>query len=618
MLRCLFTNLCSDLFCRSSPYGKWIGRRNLTRAGFFYSTQATKMDLMSAADKRYQRAICALNHLQSNLQNLAIKDDLHKNKIQSTLKYVERVGLTLDDIDKLSVIHVSGTKGKGSTCAMSESILRHHGYKTGFFSSPHLVEVRERIQINGQPISRDMFSSYFWEVHDRLTQTASLHNNEMPFYFAFLTIMAFHVFIKENVDVAIMEVGIGGEYDTTNVIRKPIVCGVTSLGLDHISVLGDTIEKIAWQKGGIFKAGVPAVTVPQEPSALHVLLDRSEEIRVCSLYLTPEFKGHRIKSEDPNFKLGLMGRVQEKNAALALQLCNIWLAHRNKEKTYHEMAKPLPHVEIKDIPVLDAYPVDAESKKGLQTCSWRGRNQILTKPEVTYYIDGAHTKESLEQCIHWFQEVASSEARHITGKVVKILLFNMTGDRDISARLTQLKSILSNYTLSSNKSQSCAFDHVVFSPNSLYKDISTPDLTKTSVTQENQLNRCCYMKEIWDERPTKLHHQTSANSQQQLQFIEDLGQLPVVPVELETLDTAPNSQETQNSDNIPSSVITCLSEALQWTTQGRDPALPRRQATLIIPGYLQKASHIQILVTGSIHLVGGVLKLIESVNSPAS
>lgn len=78
----------------------------------------------------------------------------------------------------------------------------------------------------------------------------------MPFYFAFLTIMAFHIFVKENVDVAIMEVGIGGEYDTTNVVRKPVVCGVTSLGLDHVSVLGDTIEKIAWQKGGIFKVSM--------------------------------------------------------------------------------------------------------------------------------------------------------------------------------------------------------------------------------------------------------------------------------------------------------------------------------------------------------------------------
>lgn len=127
------------------------------------------------------------------------------------------------------------------------------------------------------------------------------------------------------------------------------------------------------------------------------------------------------------------------------------------------------------------------------------------------------------------------------------------------------------------------------------------------------------MKEIWDQKPTR--HQTSVNGQQQqqqLQFIEDLGQLPVVPVELEALDTGPSSQETENLDVIPSSVIACLSEALHWITQGRDLALPRRQATPLIPVYLQNANHIQILVTGSIHLVGGVLKLIEPMNSPAS
>lgn len=109
-------------------------------------------------------------------------------------------------------------QGKGSTCSFCESILRQHGLKTGFYSSPHLVQVRERIRINGDPISRELFAKYFWEVYDLLIKQKE-NDNDMPAYFKFLTVMAFYVFLKENVDAAIIEVGIGGLYDCTNVLR---------------------------------------------------------------------------------------------------------------------------------------------------------------------------------------------------------------------------------------------------------------------------------------------------------------------------------------------------------------------------------------------------------------
>lgn len=143
--------------------------------------------------------------------------------------------------EKLSVIHVSGTKGKGSTCAYCESILQNYGMKTGFFSSPHLVSVRERIRVDGQPISRKQFARCFWDVHQKLggvqvswlswidwnCSIAKLYYfqkekntaKEMPPYFMFLTIMALKIFLEEQVDVAILEVGIGGEYDYTNILR---------------------------------------------------------------------------------------------------------------------------------------------------------------------------------------------------------------------------------------------------------------------------------------------------------------------------------------------------------------------------------------------------------------
>jgi len=168
--------------------------------------------------------------------------------------FTERAGVKMEDLDKLSIIHISGTKGKGSTCAFCESILRHKGLKTGFYSSPHLMEVRERIRINGKPLPKEKFAKYFFDCWDNLCNNGDGQGKaDMPAYFRFLTLMSFHVFLQEKVDVAVIEVGIGGAYDSTNIIRKPVVCGVTSLGMDHVITLGGTLESIAWQKAGIFK-----------------------------------------------------------------------------------------------------------------------------------------------------------------------------------------------------------------------------------------------------------------------------------------------------------------------------------------------------------------------------
>lgn len=167
----------------------------------------------------YKNAISCLNKLQSNASS--IKESVVSGttgqdvKFKDTITYLERSGLTLNDLDRLSVIHVSGTKGKGTTCALTETLLRSYGVKTGFFSSPHLISVTERIRINGVPISEKMFTKYFWKVWNNLENG----KNEMPAYFKFLTILCFHIFLEENVEAAILEVGIGGEYDSTNIVR---------------------------------------------------------------------------------------------------------------------------------------------------------------------------------------------------------------------------------------------------------------------------------------------------------------------------------------------------------------------------------------------------------------
>nr|POE69517.1 folylpolyglutamate synthase [Quercus suber] len=178
-------------------------------------------------------------------------------KLERMSEYLKILGLE-EEIDGLKIIHVAGTKGKGSTCTFSEAILRECGFRTGLFTSPHLIDVRERFRIDGLEISEDKFLLYFWDCWNRLKEKVTEHLPMAPL-FQFLTLLAFKIFISEKVDVAIIEVGLGGTNDSTNVIEKPVACGITSLGLDHTEILGDTLGKIASHKAGIFKFSFTSV-----------------------------------------------------------------------------------------------------------------------------------------------------------------------------------------------------------------------------------------------------------------------------------------------------------------------------------------------------------------------
>jgi folylpolyglutamate synthase len=173
---------------------------------------------------------------------------------------------------------------QGSTCAITESILRAHGYKTGFYSSPHLVSATERIRLDGRPISQQAFAKYFWKVYTALLAKRE-SDDDMPAYFKFLTLMAFHVFIEEKVDCAIVEVGIGGAFDCTNVLRTTKTVGITSLGLEHTNILGDTLEEIAWQKAGIIKPGSRVFTMAHPEVCSRVIKQQCQDKNVSKSHL---------------------------------------------------------------------------------------------------------------------------------------------------------------------------------------------------------------------------------------------------------------------------------------------------------------------------------------------
>ncbi|NWR83601.1 FOLC protein, partial [Furnarius figulus] len=463
-------------------------------------------------------------------------------------------------------------------------------------SSPHLVQVRERIRINGQPISKDLFNKYFWLVYNRLEETKDLVHTSMPAYFRFLTIMAFHVFLQEKVDLAVVEVGIGGAYDCTNIIRAPVVCGVSALGIDHTSILGDTMEKIAWQKGGIFKPGVPAFTVSQPERPLEVLRERAQE-RKCPLYLCPELD--EFEEGCQALELGLAGAHQRSNAALALQLARTWL-QRHGCQGLGELKEvpPSPELAGRSVPLAPAFrPTDAMIQ-GLRDTEWLGRTQVLCHGPVTWYLDGAHTTSSIQACVRWFRQAALNQDKLHDGSEVRVLLFNATGDRDTAALLKLLLP--------------CHFDYAVFCPN--FTEVSVPnnaDQQNFNVTLENALTRCLENQRTW----TRLLEEKGGQDPWLPAPLRVGGLLQPTPARGSLLLVPPAPRPL----NSPALVFPCLAQALRWVAQGRDPhlAAPAASGAHTHPAassgavLLREATAVRVLVTGSLHLVGGALRLLD-------
>jgi dihydrofolate synthase / folylpolyglutamate synthase len=219
-------------------------------------------------------------------------------------------------------VHVAGTNGKGSTSAMIEAGLRAAGIRTGLYISPHLVEPTERIQILGQAVSQEQFAGAFVQVHETAERMLASGELDMhPTYFETVTAMAFVLFAEARLDTVVLEVGLGGRLDATNVVT-PALCVITPIDYDHQIFLGDTIQQIAGEKAGILKPGVPAVFAEQRPEAEAVLGAKAEAPYILSrdwliTDVTIDARGSRFKLKGVEIVCPLAGEHQVENARVA-------------------------------------------------------------------------------------------------------------------------------------------------------------------------------------------------------------------------------------------------------------------------------------------------------------
>lgn len=278
--------------------------------------------------------------------------------LENTLRLAELVG---NPHGKLRFIHVAGTNGKGSTCAMLESIYRAAGLRVGLFTSPHLISFRERIQVNRELISEEDVVRLVEELRTISPPTRGEADGDRrdagPTFFEFVTVMALRYFAEQQCDLVIWETGLGGRLDATNIVT-PLASVITNIGFDHQQWLGDTLEKIAAEKAGIIKPGIPILTATQEPEALRVI-EETARARHSPFTLVSGDSGLDVA------ELPLPGDYQRLNAALAAA-------------TVRALRAQIPVSEEQIL-------------RGLGRVDWPGRMQVLTPgPGRKILLDGAH------------------------------------------------------------------------------------------------------------------------------------------------------------------------------------------------------------------------------------
>ncbi|MBL4697632.1 MAG: bifunctional folylpolyglutamate synthase/dihydrofolate synthase [Phycisphaerales bacterium] len=381
----------------------------------------------SGKEKRAQRGErgafvnhqAAIDFLDSRVNVERVRPD----KVERVVWKLDRMRALLEKLgnphESLKIVHIAGSKGKGSVCNMLECSLEACGYTTGIFTSPHLIDVRERVRISGMPIDEQMFDRTLEQCRDAANTIEDEHGKAT--YFELLTALSLMAFATQAVDLVVLETGIGGRLDCTNVIT-PIVCGLTSIQLEHTLILGDTLEKIAAEKAGIMKTQTVTISLAQHEDVNAVFQKQAQAVGSELKFLGSEIEYTRrfqsgvargpharvcVGKEDEGFEhisVPLLGMHQADNCALALAIILELRSHRF---------------------VLPERLISA----GLEQINRSGRiEQIFDQPRI--YIDGAHTPESV-------RETLKAVGAHIKYDSL-VVIFGCASDKDVAGMLREL------------------------------------------------------------------------------------------------------------------------------------------------------------------------------------
>lgn len=291
--------------------------------------------------------------------------------------------------EKIKTIHIAGTSGKGSTTLITSTILKSQGFKVGMFTSPHLIDIRERIQINSKLVTVKKFIRYLNEIIPIIEKT-SKSIWQKPMFFEILTILAFYIFEKEQVDYSVIETGLGGLYDCTNTItNQSKVSVITKLGFDHTEILGNSIQEIAFQKAGIILPNSVVFSTEQEISATRIIQHISQknnadlEIikQISNEDITIDENRTTFKYNGKSVKIGLVGTHQANNSALAINACK-YILNRDQHP-----------IKIK--------PFFTSIRK----IKFRGRFEIIKKGKTRIILDGAHNPQKMKSLIDTLKAV---------------------------------------------------------------------------------------------------------------------------------------------------------------------------------------------------------------------
>ena len=320
-----------------------------------------------------------------------------KNPLEHTKELLRRLG---NPQDHIKVIHVAGTNGKGSTCAYLASMLSAGGKKTGLFTSPHLVKINDRFRINGEIMSDEDFVISFLKVKEVIDQ-AGADGYAHPSYFETLFLMGVDYYYRKGVEYLVLETGLGGGKDPTNCVERPLACIITSISIDHVQYLGDTIPAIASEKAGIIKPGVPIIYDGHVADAADVIASRAKELESPAYVLMSEQyclkeqnrEGIVFEFEGEELRIPYIAEYQMMNASLA----------------YFTMKK-----------LQEVHGIDDETlKKGIQNVTWPGRMETILPGVI---VDGAHNADGVAQfvkTVHQFRQ---------NNRVV--LLFSAVSDKE--------------------------------------------------------------------------------------------------------------------------------------------------------------------------------------------